>query len=185
MNWKQSFILKIASIICKSKGNNSVQFEEHMLRGCHPLAVTGMADVLHLREKLDEVCAMKFIYKIGADGKRLNQHYDDDLFVDGEDDENTNDVPTLNKKPSYMNFEVEPPSLAAGSPKGNKTKNDENVFHVDGTDFDGITDPMPSTKALLQQPSKSVPYKKVCHFVGSWNVSGTELSGICDVFGKC
>merc|ERR1719334_694597 len=52
--------------------------------------------------------------------------------------------------------------MTAGiSPKGNnRKKTDVNIGHVDGTEFDGITDPMPSTKALLQQPSKSVPYKK-------------------------
>merc|ERR1712154_720172 len=38
---EQTFILKIASVVCKSKGNNSIQFEEHMIRGCHPLAEMG------------------------------------------------------------------------------------------------------------------------------------------------
>ena len=54
--------------------------------------------------------------------------------------------------------------IGGGSPtaKGAKGKSESDVSYVDTTDFDGITDPMPSTKALLQAPSKSVPYKKVC-----------------------
>merc|ERR1719295_143450 len=137
-----------------------------MVRGCHPLASTGMAQVDQLRNTLEEVCAMKFIYKIDPDGKNQNQQYDDELYMDDDGDDDA--MPALSKVPSYMRFDFveddEKVSMTAGvSPnsKGSRKASDVSVFgHVDGTDFDGITDPMPSTKALLQEPSKSVPYKK-------------------------
>eukprot|EP00483_Globobulimina_turgida_P012174 UN12196 len=96
LNAEQSFILKVASIICKSKGNNSVQFEEHMLRGCHPLAETGMNGKQRLRTALKELCKMKFI-KRSSIGRDKN--------------DKMRNNPHFNKVPSYNNFDIDPIEL--------------------------------------------------------------------------
>mmetsp|Transcript_54227 Transcript_54227/g.89761 ORF Transcript_54227/g.89761 Transcript_54227/m.89761 type:complete len:574 (+) Transcript_54227:2-1723(+) len=68
--------------------------------------------------------------------------------------------------PSYMDMDRDPSQVSAyendeykngvSSVTGTGTGDE----FIDETVFDGITDPMPSTKALLQEPSKSIPYKK-------------------------
>ena len=180
---EESFILKVASVICKSKGNNSIQFEEHMIRGCHPLPETGMNAKKRLRSALNKLCEMQFIYKLKDRESRLNTKDDDigiDLDVNDDKKEENNQqkqltMKKLTKVPSYNNFDFEPEDLVkeqslnggnGSDKKGNKTKNknnhqsEEDINHIDLTEFDGITDPMPATKALLQEPAKCVPYKR-------------------------
>jgi len=150
---EQTFILKIASVVCKSKGNNSIQFEEHMIRGCHPLAEMGMNNKKRLRATLHKLCQMKFIRK-----SQEIDIYSDDIGVDIKYKEKNTKKHTK-ALPSYNNFDQHYFENDAKTTK-KKRNTESDLNHVDYTDFDGITDPMPATKALLQEPSKYVPYKK-------------------------
>ena len=110
---EQSFVLKIASVICKSKGNNSIQFEEHMIRGCHPLPETGMNAKKRLRATLQKLCNMQFIYKVKDRQSRLN-NTSDDIGIDLDSislKTKQLSIKKLQKVPSYNNFDINPQEL--------------------------------------------------------------------------
>eukprot|EP01084_Bolivina_argentea_P180760 312289_1 len=153
LSTEQAFILKIACVICKSKGNNSIQFEEHMIRGCHPLPATHPANCAQsIHTALAELCQMKFIYVTNKERKRTMTLHDNI---------STNTIPSAAASPalaasvaSYNNFD----KFLIDE---NVLNNVDDIDHVDLTDFDGITDPMPATNALLQEPSSAaIPYKR-------------------------
>eukprot|EP01084_Bolivina_argentea_P249391 417467_1 len=90
-----------------------------------------------LIEKLKQLFYMKFIILSNSIKKNKNKKKKKNI-------------------PSYNNFNIDLEELKKKEEEINMT----DINHVDLTEFDGITDPMPATKALLQEPSKSVPYKR-------------------------
>ena len=58
---EQSLAMKTAAVICKGQGNSSVIFDEHMVRGTHPVPEQGFSDERRLRFTLKQLCEMKYI----------------------------------------------------------------------------------------------------------------------------
>ena len=88
-----------------------------MVRGCHPLAETGM-NAKKLRAALQQLCDMQFIYKLKDRQSRLNAP--DDIGIDLDGAEKILSMKPLSKVPSYNNFDRDPDEMKTKKKKINQ-----------------------------------------------------------------